>query len=106
MRTTRNLKRLTDLTPLLLACALAFACGAAAQARQDSGREIKPAASAASLLDALKQAGSKETPEAAQAREDAVEGLKRAGHAAVPAITDFLNSEKGPARVYAAAALA
>lgn len=104
MRTTRSLKRLTNLTHLLLACAFAF--GAAAQARQDAARETKPAASAASLLDALKDAGSKETAAAVHAREDAAEGLKRIGHAAVPAITDFLNSEKGPARVYAAAALA
>lgn len=100
MRATLHPKRLTRLTPLLLACALAFACGAAAQARQ---ADAKPSARAALLLATLKADG----PDAARARAEAVEGLKRLGAAAVPAITEFLNTEKkGPARVRAAAALA
>lgn len=106
MRTTRFLKRLTNLTPLLLAGALAFACGASAHARQDAGRAVRPASDAASLLAALKAADSDPTPKEAQERDEAVEGLKRMGRAAVPALTEFLNTEKGSGRVYAAAALA
>lgn len=99
MRTTRDLKRLTNLTNLLLIGALAFAGGAAAQARQVDVRGTKPTASVASLLVAL-------NGEDARAREGAVEELRRMGQAAVPALTEFLNKEKGPGRAYAAWALA
>ena len=99
MRTTRDLKRLTNLTNLLLAGALALACAAAPQARQVEGRGLRPAPSVASLLGALKG-------EDARAREGAVEELRRIGQAAVPALTEFLNKEKGSGRAYAAKALA
>ncbi|HEX7317407.1 MAG TPA: HEAT repeat domain-containing protein [Pyrinomonadaceae bacterium] len=106
MRTTRYLKRLTNLTPLLLAGALVLAFGVAAHARQTAGRESKPATDAASLLAVLKATGSDLNPKEARALDDAVEGLKRMGRAAVPALTEFLNTEKGPGRVHAATALA
>lgn len=106
MHTTRDLKSLTNLTSLLLVVTLAFAGGAAAHARQADVRETKPAASAAPLLAALKGADSDPTPREARARDEAVEGLRRMGAAAVPALTEFLKTEKDPARVYAAAALA
>ncbi|HEX8335430.1 MAG TPA: HEAT repeat domain-containing protein [Pyrinomonadaceae bacterium] len=106
MRTTRDLRRLTGLTNLILTAVLALACGAAAQARQAGARETRPAASAASLLATIKAVDSDPTPREARARNEAVEGLKRMGAAAVPALREFLKTEKDPARVYAAAALA
>ena len=106
MRTTLDLRRLTHLTHLLLTAALALACGAAARAGQVEGGEARPAASAAPLLAALKGVDSDPTPREARARDRAVEGLKRMGAAAVPALTEFLKAEKDPARVYAAVALA
>lgn len=109
MLTTRGLKIFTGLTSLttnlLLGCALALGCAASARAAQAEGVESKQTASAAPLLAALKDAGSDMTPVKARARDEAVEGLKRLGRAAVPAVEEFLNREKGPARVYAAAAL-
>jgi HEAT repeat protein len=106
MRTTRNTKRLTSLTNLILTAALALACGAAAQARQAGANAAKPTASAASLLATIKAVDSDPTPKEWKARGQAVEDLKRLGAAAVPALTDFLNREKGTPRVYAAEALA
>ena len=106
MRTTRDLKLLTHLTNLLLAAALAFACGAAARAGQAEGNAAKPSASAAPLLAAIKAVDSDPTPAEARARGEAVEGLKRLGRDAVPALTEFLSIEKGTPRVYAAEALA
>jgi hypothetical protein len=106
MRTTRFLKRLTSLTPLLFAGALVLASGAAAHARQAAAREARPAADAAQLIAVLKAKRSDPTPHEARALDQAVEGLKRMGGAAVPAIKEFLNSGKGPGRVQAAAALA
>ena len=103
MRTTRDLKRLTR---LLLTAALALACGAPARAGQAGAREAGPAASADPLLAALKAAGSDPTPAEARERDRAVEGLRRMGAAAVPDLTEFLRTEKDPARVYAAVALA
>jgi HEAT repeat protein len=103
MRLTRSLKRLTNLTILILA----LACGAAAQAGQADARGAQPPASAASLLATLKAVESDPSPKAARARWKAVDGLKRLGTAAIPALTEFLNTEKkGPARVQVAAALA
>jgi HEAT repeat protein len=106
MRMTSNLRRLTHLTNLLLTAALALACGAAARAGQAEVRGTRPAASAASLLAALKGVGSDPTPREARARDEAVKGLKRMGAAAVPALAEFLKTEKDPGRVYAAVALA
>lgn len=107
MRTARDSKRLTDLTNLLFAAALAFACGAAARAGQADAGARKPSASAASLLATLKANADDPSPNAARAREAAVEGLKRLGAEAVPAVREFLNAErKGMARVYAVKALA
>lgn len=104
MRMTPDLKRLTN---LILAAALAFACVAAARAGQVDERGAKPTASAASLLATLKANADDPSPNAARARAKAVEELRRSGQAAVPAITKFLRAEKkGPARVYAATALA
>lgn len=106
MRTTRVSRRLANLTTLLLTAALALACGATVQARQAGVRETKPAASAVSLLDTIRGVDSDPTPREARARTQAVEGLKRMGAAAVPAIAEFLSREKGTPRVYAAEALA
>lgn len=107
MLTTRGLRIFMGLTTnLLLACALAAACAPSARAGQAGGPEAGRAVSAAALLAALKQAGSEMTPAKESARDEAVESLKRLGREAVPAIEEFLNREKGPARVYAAEALA
>ena len=103
MRLTRDLKSLTNLQ---LTAALALAFGASARATQVAGGGAQPAASAAALLDTIKAVDSDPTPREARERTRAVEGLKRMGAAAVPAIAEFLSREKGTPRVYAAEALA
>jgi HEAT repeat protein len=103
MLTTSNLRRLTRLTRLTLAVALACGVYATAQARQTDARRTE---SAAVLLATLRDTSSDMTPAKARARDKAVEELKQLGRAAVPALTEFLNREKGAARVYAASALA
>ncbi len=102
MNTTGNRKRLNNITRLLTACALACLCAASTRAQGAS----KQAADVASLLTALRDAGDEWAPKQKQARDEAIDALKKMGRAAVPSIREFLNTEKGPARAYAAIALA
>jgi|SRR5919205_40866 HEAT repeat protein len=100
MGTTRKFVSLTGLTTLILACALACLCAVVTRA------QAKRADDAATLLAALREAGDGWTPNQKRARDEAVESLKRMGGAAAPSIREFIKTEKGPARGYAAVALA
>jgi HEAT repeat protein len=102
MRMKSNLIRLGTLVlTALLSYSLSTAM-AQVQTRQTErmkGQEAKPTASIPSLVQELK--GKDEN-----ARDQAVSDLSQIGPAAIPALTEFLNNEKGVGRAYAAEALA
>ncbi len=89
---------------LLIVFTLSCCCDAAAkgrtrQAEKPGEQAEKPTPSVPSLIEKLKDKDE-------GTRDAASYELSRRGPSAVPALTDFLNNEKGPGRVYAAAALA
>jgi HEAT repeat protein len=100
----RKRPTLNHLGLLLLVCTLSCCFDAAAKGRtrqaEKNGEQVsKPTASVASLIQKLRDKDE-------GTRDASSSELARIGPAAVPALTDFLNNEKGPGRVYAAEALA
>src|ERR1044072_7108392 len=98
-RPTLNHLGLLLLVFTLSCCFNAAAKGWTRQAEKDGEQAAKPTPSVASLLQKLRDKDE-------GTRDAASSELARRGPAAVPALTDFLKNEKGPGRVYAAAALA
>ncbi|MBV9924664.1 MAG: HEAT repeat domain-containing protein [Acidobacteria bacterium] len=98
------MKRVVEVLGWLTAVALfAFAshavfAAAGVRAGAAAAQESRPAPSVESLLSVLRKGDR-------QAREQAVEELKRLGPAAAPALTEFLNVERKAGRAYAAEAL-